>query len=295
MQTKLQGENQIEKFRQVAENLVSIIATHEDVIGIIFLGALVREFADETSDLDITVFLRKKDESRRLQIQQLALNEVKRSGIDDLDIMIEPLEDLEKREWDETEKWDFSKTAKIVFDPQEEVKKLFTEKLKVPKDFWTKRIVVYAECLKWYCCPPKEKWVLRRRKQGIPSTISESWIDKGDLVAAHYCINYGIDLLLKILFALNKEFLPPPKWRLHYSYGLKWRPEDFREVLKETLYTKSFSVKELNRRLKAIRTLWLKIMLKIKNEIGLTPKQTQEHYDHKIPHPPWCEIHPLSR
>jgi len=56
MPVKLKGENQIRKFRRVAEELVSIIAPYEGVAGIVLLGALVRGFADKTSDLDITVF-----------------------------------------------------------------------------------------------------------------------------------------------------------------------------------------------------------------------------------------------
>lgn len=292
MPVKLKGKNQIRKFRRVANDLVLRITSYEDVAGIIFLGALVRGFADRASDLDITVFLSKRDEKLRTQIQKMALDEAKRSGFDDIDLMIEFLEDVIKQEWDETTKWDYSKAVKIAYDPKGEVKKLFAEKLEVSKDFWVKRIVVCTECFKWYCCPPKENWVLRNRKLGIPSTISESWIDRGDLISANYCLNYGIDLLLKMLFALNNEFLPPPKWRIFYSYGLKWLPKDYREILKETLYIKNFSVKELNRRLKAIRNLWLKTMIKIRDETGLAPKQMHEYYVNEILHPPWCEAHP---
>ena len=287
MPVKLKGENQIRKFRRAAGDLVSRIASCEGVAGIVFLGALVRGFADRYSDLDITVLLSKRDEKLRMQIRKMASDEARRSGVDDVDLMIEFLEDLKKREWDETDKWDFSKAAKIVFDPKGEVKDVFREKLRVPNDFWVKRVVVCAERLKWYCCPPEEDWVLRRRRLGLSSTISESWIDRGDSVAAHYCLNYGVDLLLEALFALNREFLPVPKWRIFYSYGLKWLPEDYKELLKETMYTKSFSVKELNRRLKAIRKLWLKVILKIEDEIGLTPKQISEYYVHKILHQTW--------
>lgn len=288
MPVKLKGKNQIRKFRRVAEDLVSRIASNEGVADIVLLGALVRGFADKFSDLDITVLLIKRDKKLRMRIRKMALDEARRSGVDDVDLPIDFLEDFEKREWDETDKWDFSKTAKIVFDPKGEVKKVFREKLKVPKDFWVKRIVVCAERLKWYCCPPKETWVITK---GV-GTISESWIYRGDLVAAHYCLNYGVDLLLKTLFALNREFLPVPKWRIFYSYGLKWLPEDYKELLKEAMYTKNFSVKELYRRLKAIRKLWLNILPKIEDETGLAckhaglaPKQISEYYVHKILHP----------
>jgi hypothetical protein len=39
-------------------------------------------------------------------------------------------------------------------------------------------------------------------------TIAEAWVDRGDMLSAHYCLNYSIELLVKTVFALNKEFLP---------------------------------------------------------------------------------------
>jgi len=278
MRVELGGENQIRKFRRVAEDLVLQIASYEGVAGVVLLGGLVRGFADRFSDLDIVVFLGKRDGGLRMQVYRMALDEERRSGVE-IDLMIDFLEDFRKREWDETDRWDFSE-AKIAFDPKGEVEKVFRDKLKVSKDFWVRRIVICAEHLKWYCCPPREE----------VGTISEAWVDRGDLVAAHYCVNYAVDLLLETLFALNKEFLPVPKWRIFYCYGLKWLPEDYRELLKETMSTKNFSVKDLNRRLKAIRKLWLKIMFRIEDETGLTSEQISKYYVHKILRQTWLPV-----
>jgi hypothetical protein len=52
------------------------------------------------------------------------------------------------------------------------------------------------------------------------------------LISAYYCLNYGVDLLVRVIFALNKEFLPAPKWRMFYSYRLEWLPEDHVKLLK---------------------------------------------------------------
>jgi predicted nucleotidyltransferase len=79
---KLKGENQIEKFRKVAERLSSKISFYEGVTGIIFVGGLARCFADRFSDLDITVFLGKDDEPLRTRIRDIGLNEEKRSSIE---------------------------------------------------------------------------------------------------------------------------------------------------------------------------------------------------------------------
>jgi predicted nucleotidyltransferase len=272
MMVKLKGENQIRKFRQVAEELVSKISSFEGVTGIVFIGGLVRGFADKFSDLDIIVFLSRRDEQLRRQISDLGLDEQRRLGID-VDLEVHFLEDFKKWKWDEVDKWDFSR-AEVVFDPKGEIKKVFSEKLRVPKDFWIKRIVICGEYLKWYCCPSREE----------VGTVAESWIERGDLVAAHYCLNYAVDLLLRIVFALNREFLPAPKWRLFYSYSLKWLPPNYKELIKESMSLKSFSIEDFDRRLKAIRKMWHSILPRIENETGLTSEQISKYYVEKILH-----------
>jgi len=272
MVAKLKGENRIKKFRQVAEGLVSKIVSFEGVTGIVFIGGLVRGFVDKFSDLDIIVFLSRRDEQLRRQISDLGVVEQRRLGID-VDLEVHFLEDFKKWKWDEVDKWEFSR-AEVVFDPNGEIRKVFREKLRVPKGFWFKRIVVCGEYLKWYCCPPKKD----------VGTIAECWIERGDLVAAHYCLNYAVELLIRILYALNREFLPAPKWRIFYLYGLKWLPENYRRLLGEAMLVKSFSVKDFSRRLMAIRKLWYGMLPKIKEETGLTTELISKYYVEKVLH-----------
>jgi len=272
---KVKGNNQIRKFRRIAEGLASKIAPYEGVAGIVFIGGLVRGFTDKFSDLDIVVFLNRRDEQLRRQIYDLGLDEERRFGID-IDLEVHFLEDFKRLRWDEADKWEFSR-AKIVFDPEGEIKKVFGQKLELPKDFWIKRVVICAEYLKWYCCPPRKD----------VGTVAESWIERGDLVAAHYCLNYAADLLVKIIFALNREFLPAPKWRMFYSYSLKWQPMNYKKLIKEAMIMRSFSARDFNRRLKTIREIWHKIVPKIEDETGLTPDQISKYYVEKILRQTW--------
>lgn len=272
MVIKLKGKNQIKKFKKVAEKLASKIASYEGVTGIVLIGGLVRGFTDNFSDLDIIAFLSKKDARLRRKIYNLGLDEARRSGID-IDLEIHFLEDFKRWKWNETDRWDFSK-AKIVFDWEGEIKKVFREKLRVPMYFWIKRVVVYAEYLKWYCCPPRENI----------GTIAEAWIDRGDLVSAHYCLTYSVDLMLKIIFALNKEFLPVQKWRIPYSQTLKWLPTDYVKLLREAIIIKEFSTRDFKRRLKALRKMWRDIVPKIKEETGLTIGLISKYYVQKVLH-----------
>jgi predicted nucleotidyltransferase len=228
MVVKLKGENRIRMFRRIAEQNAAKIASYKGVTGIVFTGGLVRGFMDKFSDLDIIVFLDRRDEKLRKRIYSLGLKEGKRSHID-IDLEVHFLEDFKKWKWDEVDKWEFSR-AKIVFDPEGKINEVFREKLRLSKDFWIKRIVVCAEYLKWYCCPPREE----------VGTVAESWIERGDWVAAHYCLNYAVDLLIRITFALNRESLPAPKWRMFYFYSLKWLPQGYNELIKEAMSLKSF-------------------------------------------------------
>jgi ribosome-binding protein aMBF1 (putative translation factor) len=89
-------------------------------------------------------------------------------------------------------------------------------------------------------------------------------------------------LLVSIVYALNKEFVPPPKWKIFYSYNLRWLPNDYNRLVKEALRTNSLSVKDLNRRLNTLKELWQEILPKIKEETGMTPASMSKHFVEKV-------------
>jgi len=271
MKTRLKGNNQIRFFRQAAERLVSKITVSKNIAGVIFLGGLARGFADKYSDVDIIVFLNKQDQLLRRQIQDIGLAERKSSGLD-IDLEIHRLTAFQRWKWDETDRWDFSH-AEIVYDPRGQIRKLFNVRLRVSERFWVKRIVTSAEYMRWYCCSPVEKFC----------TIAEAWVDRGDLLSAHYCLNYAIDLLLKTVFALNKEFLPPPKWRLFYFRNLKWLPSNH-GLLKDAINVKGLTLEDLNRRLKSLREIWQAILVKVQEETGLSSDQITRYYVERVLH-----------
>jgi predicted nucleotidyltransferase len=269
---RLKGKNRIREFKKVAEALTSKIASHEGVAGVILIGGLTRGFADKYSDIDMITLLSRKDENLRNKLRKIGSDEQKRSGID-IDLEVHFLEDFRARKWDEAFKWDLSH-AKIIFDPEERIHRLFREKLKVSKLFWFKRIVIYGEYMKWYCCPPKEDM----------GTMVEAWVERGDLVSAHYCLSYTLDLLIRMLFALNKEFLPAPKWRIFYSYHLRWLPKDYKKLVKEAITVKSLSKQDLNRRMKALRRIWQETLPEMEDETGLTQALISKYYVEKVLH-----------
>jgi predicted nucleotidyltransferase len=268
----LRGQNRIGRFREIAEELASKIEAHGGVVGIVFAGGLERGFADKYSDVDILVFLRKKSPVLRDRILRLGSEMQKCSGVD-VDLEVHLLEDFRKRKLSEIHKWDLSH-VQIVFDPQGEIRQLLKEKTKVPRSFWIRRIVVCSEYLKWYCCPPRADI----------GTIAEAWVERGDMVSAHYCVNYGLDVIVDIVYALNRELVPPPKWKFFYSHSLRWLPNDYIRLVKEALRTSALSVRDLNRRLSALRRLWQETLPKIEEETGLSPTSMSKYFVEKVLH-----------
>jgi predicted nucleotidyltransferase len=263
---RLNGENRIEELRQIAGLLKSEILLNRGICGIVFAGGLTRGFADKYSDVDIIVLLSARNERLRKKIQKIGSNAKARFGVD-VDLEVHFFEDFENWKWSETTKWDFSH-SQVVFDPDKRVQTLFNKKLRVSKQFWLKRIVICAEHLKWYCCPPK----------GEVGTIAEAWIDRGDMVSAHFCLDYALGLMIRILYALNREFLPSPKWKIFYSYNLKWLPSSYNELIVEALIVRNLSKHDLDRRLEAIRGLWSDVLFKIGRETGLTLELISSQY-----------------
>jgi len=263
---RLRGMNRIGEFKEIGELLKRKILSCEAVSGIVFMGGLTRGFADRYSDVDVMVFLGKKDESLGERIRKIGLGENSRSGVD-VDLEVHYLGDFVARNWSEIMRWDFSH-ASVVYDRGGEVQRLLRTKLSVPNSFWLRRIVVYGEYVRWYCCSPKEDG----------ETLVDAWVERGDLTSAHYCLNYALTLLIRIIFALNREFLPPPKWEMFYSDALKWLPADYEKLVHEAMTIRNLSKTDLDRRHRATRELWLKILPKIREETGLTPKLISKQY-----------------
>lgn len=261
--------NRYAEFRLVAEAVASRIKPVKGVAGIIFLGGLARGVADDDSDIDITVFVDTDDEGVGRELRKVVRDAQQRSGFE-IDFEIHETQDFARRKWDEVDRWELGK-AEIVFDPSGVIRRLFQKGARVPGDFWTTRIVECCTYLRWYCCP-----------QAGQKCMAETWIDRGDPLSAHYCIHYSIDLMLELVFALNREFFPPQKWRLQYARDLRWLPKDFEMRIAEMSVVKAHSRNELRRRLDAAGKMWPEVIEKVEIETGLTTENIARYYVENI-------------
>jgi predicted nucleotidyltransferase len=266
---ELKGENLLNRFKPIAERLVSEISAVNCVSGVILLGGLARGFMDKFSDVDITVLLETSSSTLKQHVRRICAKE-QSNGLD-LDLELYSLADFKVKVWDDMDRWEYSH-AKIAFDPEGKTRKAIAEKLIVHKNFWTERIAADVEHIKWYCCPLDES----------VGTISEAWVERGNLTAAHYCLNNVSEVMLEMAFALNRKFLPSPKWRLYYFYRLQGLPEGFKEDLDEALKVGSLSLEEFRRRLRILRVMWNKIKPLVEKETNLTTAQLHTIYVQNI-------------
>jgi hypothetical protein len=83
-------------------------------------------------------------------------------------------------------------------------------------------------------------------------------------------------------FALNREILPAPKWRIFYSFKLKGLPKTNKTLLEEVVTVKTLSTGDLRRRLKALQIMWAETLFRLKEENGLTPQLISKYYVEKV-------------
>ena len=93
----------------------------DDIVGIVFLGAIVRGYFDHSADIDIAIF---KKEGSQIPITR------KFYKIEDMEVQIW-LSDYESEltnSWDMAKRWTYSQ-SQIYFDPQEKIVQLLKEKV----------------------------------------------------------------------------------------------------------------------------------------------------------------------
>ncbi len=249
-------KNHIKEFRATAGRMADRIEKVDGVIGMIFLGGLAREYADRYSDIDITVFVRKRDADLVKRMRAIVGEEEAISGFE-ADLEIHEVEEFEEREWTEMDRWELG-NAEIVYDPEGRIKRLMEKGLTVPEDFWIDRIAACYTYLSWYCCPRK----------GLP-TVAEICMERGDPVSAHHCVSYSIDLFMDLLFAINRKFVPPPKWKVSYCRELDWIPKDFDSKLRKAMIISNMTSEQLAQRLKALKSMWREVVQRIQKTTGL--------------------------
>ena len=216
----------LQEYQRVADAFVAKMWEHPDVEGVIHLGGIARQRADEYSDIDLAVFSNQRlkwlrtgeqetPEGYDLEVFNIAMD----SGFDN---------------WDEIKREAYQEGV-IAFDRNGKVAEFMKRALTYPEDY---RIAMTAELIfaiawhGWIYTPFRNKsaknyrWLL----------TEELWHLRGDKNNAFYTAHYCLEKYLELLFVINRRWLPDYKWRYIRARALPWLPVDYEETMNQLMF-----------------------------------------------------------
>ena len=236
----INSPNSYSAYFQQAQQFAERFASHKGVMGVLLTGGVARGHADHFSELDLAVYLKRphyEDWTRR----GLAPFPEGDSCLDGWHVDFEYLcyEDESEAEWEHTKRWDHS-YAVILHDPQGLMREMLAHKAILTEEekqrLTSRHLILYGD----YFC----------------GLVAPSWVQRGDLLAAHHCLNIALDSLIKALFLANEELIPFDKWTLNLSYTLAWMPQDWQERVGQALLVRKVTQTDVERRCALIRDLF---------------------------------------
>lgn len=232
--------DEYEAFFRQAREFADRFALCEGVVGVLLTGGVARGYADHFSELDLAVYLTRpyfEDWTQR----GLAPFPEGDSCVDGWHVDFDYFcyEDEIESEWEHTKRWDRS-YAVILHDPQGLMWGMLARKAVLSEEekqrLTGRHLILYGD----YFC----------------NVVVLSWLHRGDLLAAHHCLNVALDSLIKTVFLANDELIPFDKWTLNLSYTLPWTPRDWRERVERAILVREVSRADVEHRCGLIRDLF---------------------------------------
>jgi hypothetical protein len=233
----------LDKANQVAREFAQQYM-NKDIVGIVFLGAIVRGYFDRSADIDIAIF---KKQSSKVSLAN------KFTKIDDFEVQcwLSDYESELENPWDMSKRWTYSQ-GQIYFDPSHRISQLI--KAKVPLNPEEKRWLMMSGLT-------LSEWYINR--------LTHLWIERGNIISAHHMFDQGLNYFYEMLFGLNNQLVADMKWRYYCVERLKRLPHNFNEKIKETMLLHSFSIEELERRKESFMEIWREMKPIIEEEVQM--------------------------
>ncbi|MFQ6101833.1 MAG: nucleotidyltransferase domain-containing protein, partial [Anaerolineae bacterium] len=236
----ISSPNKHDAFFRQAQEFAERFAACEGVVGVLLTGGVARGHADHFSELDLAVYLERLSLESWTKRGQAPFPEGD-SYIDGWHVDFDYFcyQDEAEAEWEHTKRWDRS-YAVVLHDPQGLMREMLARKAVLTTEekqrLVSRHLILYGE----YFC----------------DIVVPSWLHRGDLLAAHHCLNVALDSLIKAVFLANDELIPFDKWTLNLSYTLAWTPPGWRERVQEALLVREVSPVDVERRCALIRDLF---------------------------------------
>jgi len=224
---------------------------NEDIVGIVFLGAIVRGYFDHSADIDIAIF------KKRGSAVSLSSKFLKVEGLE-VHCYLSDYEDEPDATWSMPKRWTFSQ-GQIYYDPQGKTAKLFAEKVPMRPEEKKQLMMWGLSMSEWYI-----------------SRLTQLWVERGNLTSAHHMVSEGLNYFMDMLFALNDQLVADPKWKYYCAERLKQLPANFRERMQEVMTVHAISIEELDRRRKSFIEMWETMRPIIEHEVHLSYEEINQ-------------------
>lgn len=234
----------LEKATRVAKEFVQPFV-RDDMVGIVFLGAIVRGYFDHSADIDIAFF---KKQGADIPLTSKFLK------IEDLEVQcwVSDYESELTNSWDMSRRWAYSQ-GQIYSDTSGKISQLLKEKVPMKSD--EKRWLMMSGLT-------LSEWYINR--------LTQVWVERGNIISAHHMFDQGLNYFFDMLFGLNNQLVADMKWRYYCVEQLEQLPCNFQENIKNTMTLHSFSIEELERRQTVFMEMWREMKPIIENEVHMT-------------------------
>jgi predicted nucleotidyltransferase len=248
---------------EVAENFVRLkLAKADGVVGALLVGSSSMGYADSSSDIDLEVFVTEKSYNKRRQTLE---------GYDSyrgLDISWEwmTLQELENelRDWkNDVDLWVYSK-SRVLLDRGGKLRSLLAKYKRYPEKTRLEKLFLY-----WYYAT------------GNAPYDSGRAIQRKDLISAQLYLTQAMEYYTSLIFILNKSFVPYRKWRLRELKKLKYKPDDYMEMLRRILTTKKWTKQEFEAKQRIISNLVSELEKKMLDS-GVTREKLENPWKLKV-------------
>jgi predicted nucleotidyltransferase len=214
------------QYKEVADRFLNGIMLDSRCQGVMYLGGLARDFADEFSDIDIAVFSEEK-------LSDLHLGERLTPENYDLEIFSVAMnEGFEK--WTPIQKEAYGEGV-IVADKNGMVADFIKKALHFSDEYRIKRAMELIFQIAWHgwvYTPYKYKTI-----KGYTWLLPEDlWFRRNEDKNAFFTAQQSISHLIDLIFVLNRRWTPDYKWRYIRSLKLPIVPNDFAKKIDYLLY-----------------------------------------------------------
>lgn len=233
----------LQKARRVAREFAEPYMT-EDVVGIVFLGAVARGYFDKSADIDVAIFKRQATKATFPSLYTAA------EGLE-IQCWLSAYEAELEAEWSMARRWTYSQ-GQIFYDPDGRIARLLEEKVPL-RPAEKKRLLMSGAAL--------SEWYINR--------LTQLWVERGNLISAHHMFDRGLDYFFDMLFALNDELVADTKWKYYCVERLAQLPPGFQEGVMEAMRLRSISTEELDRRRTAFMQMWQHMLPLVEKELQM--------------------------